>query len=118
MTSSPPPLDREHLASFTQGDERLEQELAALFVGAAERYLGEMRCSSDNERRWRRAAHALKGASANLGASAMADLAARAEQEPPSPERLRALEAELEALRAHFGLHLPDAPPRAPISRR
>lgn len=100
MTGQRPPLDRARLAGFTEGDEQLERELTALFVGAAERYLGEMRCSTGNDGRWRRAAHALKGASANIGADRLAELARLAEQEPAARERLGAMEQELEAIRA------------------
>lgn len=118
MSSSARALDRDRLGSFTQGDEQLERELAALFVGAAERYLGEMRCSTDNEPRWRRAAHALKGASANIGAARLAELARGAENEPPCMERLQGLESELETLRDLLGMPLADPPPeRRPVSR-
>lgn len=95
-----PPLDLERLTGFTNGDRELEQELTTLYLSTAADCLGEMRRSLASRGDWSRPAHALKGASANLGAVEMADLAATAEHTAPCAEQLRALETGLEAVRS------------------
>ena len=60
---------------------------------------------------WRRTAHALKGASANLGANATARLAEAAEDAAPSPEMLAELAEAVEAVRAYFRARLPSEIP-------
>ena len=62
---------------------------------------------------WAKAAHALKGASANIGAAAVARLAEEAEHGGPSTDRLARLDAALEAVRA-FLRHACGRPCRAP----
>ena len=91
-------VDLDRLASFTQGDPALEAELVALYVETARLYLARLRRAGDDAGEWQRAAHALKGASANLGAFMVARLAAEQEQQAPSLAALRALEAELAAV--------------------
>lgn len=95
----PKPLDLAHLASFTEGDRQLEHELTALYLSTAEGYLDELRQSLAGHGDWSRSVHALKGASANIGAVEMARLAAEAEHAPPAPERLARLELALDAVR-------------------
>jgi hypothetical protein len=63
---------------------------------------------------WSRAAHALKGASGNIGAVEVARLAAEAEAAAPDPERLAGLEAALDAVRRFFRGRLDAAPPPRP----
>jgi len=95
-------LDVERLASFTQGDPALESELAALYIETAQLYLARLRRAGDDAAEWQRAAHALKGASANLGAVVVARLAAEQEQSAPTIAALRALEAEVAAVSRAF----------------
>ena len=95
-------VDLDRLASFTQGDPALEAELVALYVETARLYLARLRRAGDDASEWQRAAHALKGASANLGAVMVAKRAAEQEQEAPSLVALRALEADLAAVCAVF----------------
>ena len=95
-------VDRAHLASFTDGDTELEGELAELFVSTAQGYLKRMREAVQEERGWSAEAHALKGASANLGARRVAALARQAEFLPPSDERLEALGEAVDEVAAHF----------------
>jgi HPt (histidine-containing phosphotransfer) domain-containing protein len=95
-------VDLDRLYSFTQGDTALEAELAALYVETAQLYLARLRRAGDDAAAWQRAAHALKGASANIGAVVVARLAAEQEQEHPSIAALRALEAEVSAVAARF----------------
>jgi CheY-like chemotaxis protein/HPt (histidine-containing phosphotransfer) domain-containing protein len=99
-TSLPIELDR--LRQFTDGDTAVEEELGRLFLASAGSYLNEMTRALQQAREWRSMAHALKGASANIGATAMAELAARAESGPPSPETLDALGDALEQVRRFF----------------
>jgi HPt (histidine-containing phosphotransfer) domain-containing protein len=98
-------LDFQRLATFTDGDPRLEAELLDLFVVTAARYLGELAHAVDHGETWRSAAHSLKGAAANIGAVAMAELAAAAERAAPDPAMLAALEATFARTRATVAAH-------------
>jgi HPt (histidine-containing phosphotransfer) domain-containing protein len=51
---------------------------------------------------WSRAAHSLKGASANIGATEMARRAAQAEKSPALPELVAALDEALAEVRRFF----------------
>jgi HPt (histidine-containing phosphotransfer) domain-containing protein len=101
-TGDHPSVDLDRLHGFTQGDAALEAELAALYVETAQLYLGRLRRAGDDAGEWQRAAHALKGASANIGAVSVARLAAEQEQESPSITALRALETEVAQVAALF----------------
>lgn len=97
-----PIVDLHRLHAFTQGDAALEAELVALYVETAQLYLARLRRAGDDVGEWQRAAHALKGASANIGAVMVARLAAEQEQRSPTIAALRGLEAELAAVCALF----------------
>lgn len=97
-----PAVDLEHLLGFTDGDLQLEGELSALFLSSAGVYLERMAEALRNGEPWRQAAHALKGASANLGARQMAAVALQAEHSDPSPGRLRELRRALDEVRQFF----------------
>ena len=95
-----PLLDFQRLATFTDGDPGVEAELLDLFVATAGRYLDELAQAVDHADRWQVTAHSLKGAAANIGAMAMAELAAAAEHTAPDPELLAAITASFAATRA------------------
>jgi CheY-like chemotaxis protein/HPt (histidine-containing phosphotransfer) domain-containing protein len=97
-----PVLDVDHLRGFTDGDPQLEGELSALFLSTAEVYLREMREALHEGRAWTAIAHALKGASANLGARGVAALALTAERSAPSRAQLDAIESAIGQVRAFF----------------
>ena len=88
--ATPAPLDFDRLSSFTDGDAQLERELTSLYLSTAAIYVGQMRAAIAGGNGWSRAAHALKGASANIGATEVARIAEDAEGSPASAERLRA----------------------------
>lgn len=94
-----PVLDLDHLRSFTDGDAQLEDELSTLFLSTADMYLRGMREALSTGRPWTSIAHALKGASANLGARRLSSLALLAERSEPSQNQLEAIERALEELR-------------------
>lgn len=96
------PIDQVRLESFTNGDRDLEAELAGLFLETAQLYTDRLRQSLDDAAAWQRAAHALKGASANIGAVVVAQLAAEQEQAEPRPEALREIERQIVVVREHF----------------
>ena len=96
------PVDMTHLNDFTGGDVQLEKELATLFVVTAEQYIKQLAAALDQAETWRKAAHALKGASGNIGAKALYTLALRAEQAPPSDQVLGEITKSFEAVRAFF----------------
>jgi CheY-like chemotaxis protein len=119
VTPTPPPIALAHFTSFTDGDPQLERELSSLYLATADLYLGEMRAgAAGGDGNWSRAAHALKGASGNIGAVEVARLAAGAEAAPPDPERLAALETALEAVRRFFRGRLDAAPPPGALARQ
>ncbi|MGH6904081.1 MAG: Hpt domain-containing response regulator [Geminicoccaceae bacterium] len=95
-------LDLVHLRGFTDGDPQLEGELSALFLSTAEVYLRDMREALHEGRAWTAIAHALKGASANLGARGVAALALTAERSAPSRAQLDAIESAIDQVRAFF----------------
>lgn len=97
-----PVMDFDHLASFTNGDQGLEAELAALYLSSAEGYLQSMRASLEAERSWTAEVHGLKGASSNLGANRTAALAARAEFEAPTRTQLDALQLAVDEVAVLF----------------
>lgn len=95
-------IDLARLMSFTQGDGQLERELGALFIATAEGHLREMERALQRKTGWAATAHALKGASANIGAVHLASLAADAERSAPSSAMLDRLRAALARARAFF----------------
>jgi CheY-like chemotaxis protein len=119
LPTMPPPIDLERLSSFTDGDAQLERELTSLYVATATVYLDEMRAALGGGDGWTKAAHPLKGASANIGATAMARLAEEAEHAPCSVAWLDRLDESLEAVRTFLrrrGQH-PPPPPQAREAR-
>jgi HPt (histidine-containing phosphotransfer) domain-containing protein len=102
IPATEPVLDVDHLASFTEGDVQLERELSALFLATAEMYLQGMQEALTAGRPWTSLAHALKGASGNLGARRLAALALAAERSEPDRAQLAALEHAVAQVRALF----------------
>jgi CheY-like chemotaxis protein len=94
-----PVIDVAHLFGFTDGDLQLEGELLALFLSSAEVYLAAMSKALQAGDSWTATAHALKGASANLGARRVAVLALAAERSPPSAAQLGALRQAVDEVR-------------------
>jgi HPt (histidine-containing phosphotransfer) domain-containing protein len=95
-------MDLAHLDGFTAGDRQLELELAALFVSTAESYVGRMSQALAAGESWAGTAHALKGASANLGARRLAVLARLAEQSKPDAAKLDEVRRALGEVRDFF----------------
>jgi HPt (histidine-containing phosphotransfer) domain-containing protein len=102
VPATEPVLDLAHLRGFTDGDPQLEGELADLFLSTAATYLHGMREALAVGRPWASIAHALKGASANLGARRLATLARLAEHSQPDRAQLDAIAHALEEVRALF----------------
>ena len=100
LSGPEPVIDLEHLRSFTDGDPQLEDELLTLFLSTADTYLARMAQALATGEPWTAAAHALKGASANLGACRVMALALAAEHAAADAEQLEALRAAIEDVRA------------------
>jgi HPt (histidine-containing phosphotransfer) domain-containing protein len=98
-----PILDLDHLLTFTDGDMELESELSVLFLSSAEAYLDAMSRALRDGTSWTSSVHALKGASANLGALRVAALARAAEHRPPDAATLRAIRHAVDQVGAFFG---------------
>ncbi len=92
-----PPLDPARLDEVSGGDRALAAELLSLFQDSAERYLARIAAAQEEEARG--IAHALKGASRNIGAPALAALAERMEREGVRPELLQAAREECARIR-------------------
>ena len=92
-------IDLEHLSEFTDGDRQLEGELLMLFLSSADVYLARMSEALRTGQSWTAVAHALKGASANLGARRVMEFALAAERSPPTAIQLEALRLALEEVR-------------------
>lgn len=101
-----PVLDVDHLRGFTEGDPQLEGELSTLFLATAEMYLCQMQEALTGGRSWNSIAHALKGASGNLGARRLSALALMAECSKPDRAQLEAIEHAVEQVRALFAQRL------------
>lgn len=105
-TDNDPVLDREHLLAMTDGDQEFEYELLTTFRGSARNILVRLRnaLSSGASTQIMREAHALKGASLNVGARAMGQCAgaieeaARAGNVALATENARRLDVEEAAL--------------------
>lgn len=111
MTHIQAPIDLTHFRSFTEGDVQLERELGSLYVSTAALYLDEICRAVQENRDWRSAAHALKGASANIGARDIAALAERSEKDLPNEETLSQLRMSIAHVRDFFERQMQDAPP-------
>jgi DNA-binding response OmpR family regulator len=97
-----PILDLDHLHGFTDGDLQLESELLALFLSSADVYLERMDQALRAGKPWSAFAHALKGASANLGARRVTPLALDAERSMPNPAQLEGIRRAIDEVR-EFG---------------
>lgn len=97
-----PIVDLGHLCGFTDGDVQLERELAALYLSSADLYLARMDEALRTGDTWAASAHALKGASNNLGARRVAQLALDAERSPPSETQLASIRHAIEEVRRFF----------------
>ena len=82
------PVDMARLRMFTDGNREEERELAALFSRQAQEIVGILTNATGAGKAdvWRKAAHRLKGASGNLGASQLSALCREAEHHPGSAE--------------------------------
>ena len=77
------PIDHDHLAKYTMGDAELEYEVLQLFIEQLPRLIAQLRAAS-TEKDWYVAAHTLKGSARAVGAHALGDLAADAEESAPN----------------------------------
>ena len=100
--SGEPIVDLDHLLSFTDGDLELESELSVLFLSSAEAYFDRMSRSLQAGTPWTSSAHALKGASANLGARRLAALARATEHQPPAAADLKVIRRAIDEVSAFF----------------
>ena len=97
------PLDLARFNHLTAGDSEFASDLATTFAASGQQQLGEIGKALETSDRGAvaRAAHKLKGASANIYAQPLAELAARLETEAPDAD-LGQLQQVSEALRHEF----------------
>lgn len=103
------PIDLARLIDMSDGDLQFEREMVTLYLVTAPRYLEEMRHHLHDPQVWSRVAHSLKGASRNIGAVAVAELAEKAEHAEPDAAMLGQIHAALEASRGCLARRHPDA---------
>ena len=80
------PIDLTHLANYTGGDRELNCEVFRLFTEHCVQSLRRLHAAlktADDNKAWREAAHALKGAALGIGAFAVAEHAGAAEATDP-----------------------------------
>lgn len=87
-----------NLREMTDGDRDLESTLFQEFFTSCEALIEQLKLSlaTNNSENWRKAAHALKGASYNLGAQQLGDYCKQAQEEhmaaaPKKTEYLKAI---------------------------
>ena len=108
------PIDLVHLAKQCLGDEQLEYEILRLFDTTIKSYFSRLKlASSADELTFN--LHAIKGASAGVGAWTIADLAKAAERElqagrPLAPERIDDLGMAVEEVHGFIERMLSKAP--------
>lgn len=107
-------VDLRQLDGFTEGDRLLEQELAGIFLQSALACIARLdaaaRAVPEDREGWKRAAHALKGGAANLGARRVARRAADAEHGRVDADIAATLRAEVETVRQFFAARAPERP--------
>jgi HPt (histidine-containing phosphotransfer) domain-containing protein len=89
MSSTPKPVDMEHLARYTGGDATLNAEVLKLFDDQITQMVGQLGAIMDarDARRWREVTHTIKGAARGVGAFGMGEAAAVAEPIDPGLHR-------------------------------
>lgn len=75
-------VDLTYLRELTGGDAELESELFDEFIMSSQKLISELEqaLQSNNEEEWKKAAHAIKGISANLGAKKLSELSKDAQE--------------------------------------
>jgi PAS domain S-box-containing protein len=88
LNSAPSFIDMNQFFLILEGTPEERHELTELFLSQASLNLDKLRLArqANDASGWKAAAHRFKGASANLGASRLANLCAAAEQNPDMPE--------------------------------
>ncbi len=97
-----PVVDLERLKGATGDDMQLALEIGTLYVGTARQYLREMEEGLAAGTDIGRVAHALKGASRNIGAATVGDLAERIEKQGGDAADLARLREEVERVAGFF----------------
>jgi HPt (histidine-containing phosphotransfer) domain-containing protein len=94
------PIDLKQLREITDGDKALEAELFRVFIISAMQCIRSLHAAAANndDKAWRKQAHALKGISANLGAQPLTNICARAQDNSCAvPEEKKNMMAEIES---------------------
>jgi HPt (histidine-containing phosphotransfer) domain-containing protein len=109
------PLDLEQFNRLTDGDREFARDLATAFAGSGNQQLLDISAALEAADRGAlaRAAHKLKGASVNIYAQVLSELAASLEAEAPTSELVRlqqvsaALRHEFERTNEYLAANLP-----------
>ena len=76
------PIDLEHLGRYTGGEKAMNAEILRLFDGQIAEMVGQLRSviAARDAKRWKEITHTIKGAARGVGADALGDACADAEQ--------------------------------------
>ncbi len=102
MSAMPQPVDYSHLNIQAAGDKGVMREVLALFVTHGEQVLHELEQATD-AKTWKLWTHTLKGSARGIGAFAVADAAATAEQHSLDRSKLQPLREAFAEARAFIG---------------
>jgi HPt (histidine-containing phosphotransfer) domain-containing protein len=93
-------VDFTYLEAFLAGDRQVIAEVLALFRQQAQAWVESLEASDPG---WREVVHTIKGAARGVGANALGDVCAKAEEEGPKglPEVRAALKAAVTAIEAY-----------------
>ena len=83
------PVDLSRLRQLTGGDSEVEKQLFELFINSAEESISNMEnnCTDGANKKWRDAAHALKGSSLNTGAQELSNTCCNAQERHDAPAK-------------------------------
>lgn len=96
------PVDYSHLETQAAGDLGVMREVLSLFVTHSEQVIEELE-RTDDARTWKQWAHTLKGSARGVGAFAMAEAAAAAEQHLMDKSKLEPLRLAFAEARTFIG---------------
>ena len=107
------PIDLDHLAHYTGGEQSINAEILRLFDFQVTDMVGQLNTllAVRDAKRWREITHTIKGAARGVGAFGMGEAAAAAEPvDPANTERARAaiksLETEAQSVRGFIQTYL------------
>ena len=104
MSAAARPVDYQHLEAQAAGDVAVMREVLNLFVAHTEQIIAELE-RTDDAKTWKQWAHTLKGSARGIGAFAVAEAAAVAEQHMMDKGKLEPLKLAFAEAKGFIGLN-------------